>query len=202
MAGIDKTYTNSYKEYKEFKDWADKQHITFFDGHSVCVGDWVWNCEKEDFDFGEIPIMNTPTWLDVYLIQNCKSRFVIDRMKDVHDFDKLSKIEFPLPISKDYKQNRRISIQPYSKKSAFVHKHPFGGKMYWRMECESFDWRFNNETGIWAHCDMLYPTYSSTAYIRSVNGIVRHLRKQYLPKGLKFKVTGRYIDEDYLITIK
>ena len=37
MAGIDKTYTNSFKEYKEFKDWADKQKLTFFDGLSVCI---------------------------------------------------------------------------------------------------------------------------------------------------------------------
>lgn len=28
MAGIDKTYTDSYKDYKEFKDWADKQKLT------------------------------------------------------------------------------------------------------------------------------------------------------------------------------
>ena len=32
MAGIDKTYTNNYKEYKRFKDWANKQVVTFFDG--------------------------------------------------------------------------------------------------------------------------------------------------------------------------
>ena len=28
--------------------------------------------------------MNTPTWLDIYLIQNCKSQFVLDRMKVVY----------------------------------------------------------------------------------------------------------------------
>ena len=32
MAGIDKTYTKDYKEYKRFKDWADTQTITFYDG--------------------------------------------------------------------------------------------------------------------------------------------------------------------------
>ena len=72
MAGIDKTYTNSYKDYKEFKEWADKQIIIFFNGHKECIGDWVWNYTEENFSNGEIPIMNTPTWLDIYLIQNCK----------------------------------------------------------------------------------------------------------------------------------
>jgi hypothetical protein len=42
MAGIDKTYCYSYKEYKEFKDWADKQVITFFDGLKKCVGKYVY----------------------------------------------------------------------------------------------------------------------------------------------------------------
>ena len=84
MASIDKTYTDSYEEYKELKDWADKQKLTFFDGYTVCIGDWVWCYEEKDFNNGEIPIMNTPTWLDIYLIQNCKSKFVIDRMKVVY----------------------------------------------------------------------------------------------------------------------
>ena len=84
MAGIDKTYTDSYKDYKEFKDWADTQVITFFDGHKKCIGNWVWKKEEADFSNGEIPIMNTPTWLDIYLIQNCKSEFVIERMKEVY----------------------------------------------------------------------------------------------------------------------
>ena len=75
MAGIDKTYTNDYNEYKEFKDWADNETVEFFDGTKECIGDWVWEYEKSDFDRGEIPIMNTPNWLDMYLIKNCKSQF-------------------------------------------------------------------------------------------------------------------------------
>ena len=49
MASIDKTYTDSYEEYKEFKDWADKQKLTFFDGYTVCIGDWVWCYEEKRF---------------------------------------------------------------------------------------------------------------------------------------------------------
>ena len=89
MAGIDKTYTHSYKDYKEFKCWADKQKLTFFDGLTVCIGNWVWNYEEKDFLNGEIPIMNTPIWLDIYLIQNCKSKFVLKRMKEVYADERL-----------------------------------------------------------------------------------------------------------------
>ena len=52
MAGIDKTYTDNYKEYKAFKEWADKQVVTFFNGHKQCIGNWVWDYEKEDFANG------------------------------------------------------------------------------------------------------------------------------------------------------
>ena len=38
MAGIDKTYTDSYADYREFKDWADGHHLTFFDGADRLLG--------------------------------------------------------------------------------------------------------------------------------------------------------------------
>ena len=112
MAGIDKTYTDNYEEYKKFKIWADKQVITFFDGHTECVGDWVWSYEKEDFDNGEIPIMNTPKWLDIYLIQNCKSQFVIERMKDVYGkhFEEYQKLSNLSAVPEGYVKNRKIFI--------------------------------------------------------------------------------------------
>lgn len=37
MSYIDKTYTDSYEEYKDFKDWADKQVLTFFNGHKEYI---------------------------------------------------------------------------------------------------------------------------------------------------------------------
>ena len=49
MASIDKTFTDSYKDYKRFKNWADKQTVTFFDGHQECIGDWVYELEEENF---------------------------------------------------------------------------------------------------------------------------------------------------------
>ena len=108
MAGIDKTYTGSYEEYKTFKDWADKQVITFFDGHKKCIGDWVWNYEKEDFLNGEIPIMNTPTWLDIYLIQNCKSDFVLERMKSVYGEDLYKDFNIRQTKEIQYKLGRNV----------------------------------------------------------------------------------------------
>ena len=203
MAGIDKTYTDSYEDYKEFKNWADKQILTFFNGFRVRIGDWVWDYESEDFSNGEIPIMNTPTWLDIYLIQNCKSDFVLDRMKSVYDeesYKYFQTIDLTSPPSGDFKQNRKITIKN-SKRTKFpLHKTPYGGKTKWWLQCND-NFGYCDETKIWSSCDNYYPRNTDTAHIKSIKGVVRHLRKQYLPKGITFSLSGRYVGEDYLIVV-
>jgi len=203
MAGIDKTYADSYEDYKEFKTWADKQMLTFFNGYKVCIGDWVWDYEKEDFDGGEIPIMNTPTWLDIYLIQNCKSDFVLERMKSVYGEDSYKDfkiIDLTAKPPKEYQQNRKIKIKRYNRSKFPLHKKPFGGKMWWWLQCNDDFW-YNDETKTWTSFDNYYPHNTNTAHITSIRAIVRHLRKQYLPKGITFTITGRYVGENYLVLI-
>lgn len=203
MAGIDKTYTNSYNDYKEFKDWANKQTLTFYNGHKICIGDWVWDYGKEDFDGVERPIMNTPTWLDIYLIQNCKSSFVLDRMKLVYgekSYKKFQSIDLTTPPSGNFKQNRKISIKRSNRSKFPIHKNPYGGKGKWGLQCKD---RFGycDETDVWSSCDNYYPRNSNTAHIKSIKGIVRHLRKQYLPKGITFIISGGYIGDEYLVSV-
>ena len=203
MAGIDKTYTDSYKEYKEFKDWADKQIVVFYDGYKKCVGDWVWNYEKSDFSNGEIPIMNTPTWLDIYLTQNCKSDFVLERIKSVYgedSFEKFKTIDITERPPKEFQQNRKIKIKRYNRSKFTLHKKPYGGKTKWWLQCNDGFW-YNDETKTWASEISYYPANTNTANITSIKAIVRHLRNQYLPKGISFTMFGRYIGEDYLVQI-
>ena len=57
MAGIDRTYTDSYQEYKKFKDWADTQYLTFYNGHKVKIGDYVYDRDEEDFDGKEYDVV-------------------------------------------------------------------------------------------------------------------------------------------------
>lgn len=203
MAGIDKTYTDSYDDYKEFKDWADNQTLTFFNGYKVRVGDWVWDLEKSDFDGGERPIMNTPTWLDIYIIQNCKSEFVLGRMKSVYEveyYEELQTIDLTAPPPGDFKQNRKITIKR-SKRTKFpLHKKPYGGQTKWWLQCNDDFW-YDDEMNIWSDYDSFYPHNTNTAHIKSIKGVVRHLRKQYLPKGITFNIRGRYVGEDYLVVV-
>ncbi len=202
MAGIDKTYTDSYKEYKEFKDWADTQFITFFDGYKVCIGDWVWDLDESDFDKGERSIMNTPTWLDIYLVQNCKSSFVLHRMQDVYseeDYSRFKTIKLTERPSIDFQQNRKITITQSPRTRFPLHSKPYGSKVWWLQSDSNFD--YNDETKRWVINTEYYPTNTNTSHPRSLKGLVRHLRKQYLPKGVVFSLSGRYVGEEYIVKV-
>jgi len=204
MAGIDKTYTDSYKEYKEFKTWADTQVLIFFDGHKERIGDWVWNYEEKDFQNGEIPIMNTPTWLDIYLIQNCKNDFVLNRMKSVYgknSYKEYQTVDLTAKPPKEFQQNRKISISKCKTTKFPLHSKPYNGKFWW-LQCDDNNFLYNDETKIWTSWDNYYPHNTDTAHITSIKALVRHLRKQYLPKGISFTLMGTYIGEEYLVKIK
>lgn len=207
MASIDKTYTDSYEDYLEFKTWADKQIITFFNQRKVCVGDYVWKLDEDDFKQGEIPIMNTPTWLDIYLIQNCKSEFVIERMKDVYGkhFEGYRDKVHLNTMPDGYAKNRKVVITNADKcKFPFKRKmfsKPIGGKTKWWLQCKG-DFLYNDDTKTWVAWDDFYPHNTNTAHIKSTKALIRHLRKQYLPSGLEFRLMGRYAGEIYKVTIK
>lgn len=203
MAGIDKTYTDSYTNYKNFKDWADRQFLTFFNGYKVCIGDWVATYEEEDFDGRKIPIMNTPTWLDIYLIQNCKSNFVLDRMKEVYgeeSYKEFQSIDLTAKPPEDFQQNRKITIKQDKGTKFPLCSKPGDGKSQWWLQCDD-DFSYCDESKVWSHGDSYYPHNTNTALIKSVKGVIRHLRKQYLPKGVTFRLIGRYVGEQYLVVI-
>lgn len=203
MAGIDKTYTNSFVEYKEFKEWANQQILTFFDGYKICIGDFVYNWSEEDFSDIKLPIMNTPTWLDIYLIQNCKIDFVLDRMKEVYDeesYHKFLTIDLTSKPPKDYQKNRNIKIKRDKGTKFPLHFKPYKGGNWW-IQCENVEFNYNELTKKWMNYDSYYPTNTGTSHARSLKSVVRHLRKQYLPKGIVFRLLGNYIGENYLITI-
>ena len=203
MASIDKTYTDSYEEYKQFKDWADKQVLTFYNGHKVCIGNYVWTLEKEDFLYGEMPIMNTATWLDVYLIQNCKSEFVLNRMKEVYgedEYNKFKTINLTAKPSDDFQQNRKITIKKAHDSLYPLHNKPYRKGSKWYLCCQENFW-YHDDSKTWSSYDSYYPYNTNTADITSIKALVRHLRKQYLPKGITFIIYGGYIGENYIVNI-
>ena len=203
MAGIDKTYTNSWEEYNSFKEWAVKQYVTFFNGHKVCIGNFIYNWDKEDFGGKELPVMNTPSWVDVFLIQNCKQDFVLNRMKQVYnsDFDKMKLVDLTSPPTSNYQKNRKIIICRTKETIFPIHRKPYDGKTKWWLQCYD-GFVYCDKSKVWSSDQTYYPYNTNTAHIKSIKGVVRHLRKQYLPSGVTFMLIGRYIGEEYLIKIK
>lgn len=192
MASIDKTYTNSYQEYKTFKDWADAQFLTFYNGYTVCIGDWVWKLEESDFDGTDRAIMNTPPWLDIYLIQNCKQQFVLDRLRPFYnDNEVLTDLTAPPPVY--YVKNRRISLRVVK---GMLRNRPYRGT-WWLQSWGNF-W-YHDDTKTWS--DGFYPINTNTAHINTVKAVVRHLRNQHLPKGAEFLLLSSYGEVYRLKTI-
>ena len=206
MAVIDKTYVDNYEEYKKFKEWADKQVVTFFNGHKKNIGDWVWEYEKEDFSGREIPIMNTPTWMDIYLIQNCKSDFVLDRMYGVYTkatVERFLKVDLS-KTPEGFEQNRKVRVKPIEGNTKYpLHNKPYVNKNKSKWWVQSYDnvLSYDDESKTWSDSEH-YPTNTNTsADFKTIKALIRHLRKQYLPKGCEFRIIGRYIGEEYKITI-
>jgi len=203
MAGIDKTYTDSYKLYKQFKDWADTQTVKFFDGSVERLGEWVFNLEESEFNNEEIPIMNTQGWMDAYLVQNCKMKFVLDRMNDVYSEDSIKEmksVNFIKP-PKGHSQNRKITIK-YNERTRFpIHNIVSGNYGKWNLFCED-DYLYNSKTNIWVSWDSYYPVNTNVKIAKSLKAIIRHLRKQYLKSGMVFKVYGLHVGEEYSVCIK
>ena len=203
MAGIDKTYTDSYQDYKEFKNWAKEQILTFFNGHQVCIGDWIYDYNQGDFNGEKLPIMNTPTWLDIYLIQNCKIKFVLDRMKVVYSEElyKYSQtIDLSAPPPSCFQQNRKIVFKNTKTTKFNLHQKPLGGKSKWWLQ-SNFGFSYCSESKVWSNEDTWYPMNTNIAHIKSLKSVIRHLRKQFLPKGALFSLSGTFIGEEYLVIV-
>ena len=77
MASIDKTYVDNYEDYLSYYEWAKDKYIEFFNKKRIYLKDYIYKWNESDFiGDGDLPMMNTPTYVDIYLIQNCPIKFV------------------------------------------------------------------------------------------------------------------------------
>lgn len=79
MAGIDKTYTDSWAEYQSLLAWAKEQNCP---GLEESIYEW----EEEDFrnTAHPLPVLNTPERVDRYLALHCLLGFVQERLIEVY----------------------------------------------------------------------------------------------------------------------
>jgi hypothetical protein len=202
MASIDKTYTNSFEEYQQLVDWAKDKEIVFSKKQKEKISDCIYNWSKEDFT-SELPVMNTPNRIDIFLIQNCPIKFVQDRMEEVYSEESIEEfkaITFPIELPKDYKQNRKIII---SKSKVFpLYNKGINSHSWWWLQNNDFDWGFDSDNNVWTNRSLYYPNNTNTSHHKTIKSLVRFLRKQYLPSGLEFRLSGKYVGEEFTIKIK
>lgn len=202
MAGIDKTYTNSFEEYQQLVDWAKDKEIVFNKKQKKRLSDYIYQWNEEDF-ISELPVMNTPNYIDIYLIQNCPIKFVQDRMKEVYSEESIKEfndINFPIEFPKDYKQNRKVIISKY--KNLPLYNKGINSHSCWWLQSNDFDWDFDDDNKVWVNRSLYYPSNTNTSHHKTIKSLVRFLRKQYLPSGLEFRLSGRYVGEEFTIKIK
>jgi len=196
MAAIDKTYAPNWEAYNKLIDWAKDKVIKFETG-DVKIIDYISQYDEKEF-YNGCRVMNSPVWLDRYLVEHCPIQFVQDRMKEVYD-EELIELPFSLKLPEDYKKKRGIKITrtgaiPLSNKGCNKH-----GK-WWLQQYNG--WKFDSENKVWINRDLLFPYDTDTSHHKSIKALIRFLKKQKLPKGLEFTLIGRYQGETFKVKIR
>ena len=205
MAAIDKTYTNKWEEYCEYRDWAMGQKFICPNGDIISPIDYLFQWKKEDFeDERYLPIMNTPYSLDYFLIKHCPVRFVHDRLREVYDSEYIDSIlngtsEWDT-FTKEGKYGTHFKVKQYPKFGKVNRPYEYN---YWFVRLEEgcdenlwydedknrWTWRYElHESGGWT---------SNVAHIKTIGALKRMLLDWKLPKGTIVKATGRYTFDDY-----
>lgn len=186
MASIDKTYTDSYRDYMEFVEWSRDKTVVFWTGLQEKVSSYIYHYDDIKT---EVPIMNSPLWLDAFLLKHCPVKFVTDRIKEVYS---ILPEDFSFDKPDDCKQNRRVKIIPLTTKT--VYNRPVEG--YYRLESEHMV--YNDVVKVWTKMNTHPCTFPFSKH-KTIKSLVRFLRKQYLPIT-EFELNSRY-GEKYLVKI-
>lgn len=217
MAGIDKTYVTSYNDWKEIQNYMKNAKFTCPNGIVLHGRDYLYEDdmtkdEVEEWiqDYGEIPVMNTPTVVDYFLIKYCPIKVIQDRMHEVYNEDFINSV---LNGTSKYDTFKR----PVAGK---IFKYIIKPKFYRTFNCWNKHYKRRLHTGykinlIFPSDDYLYTGYNQDydmiiypnelGYITSsgllfvncktIKALIRKLRKWGLPIGTHIEFFGMYKEE-------
>ena len=211
MAGIDKTYISSKKQYYEVKEWAKGRLLTSFYefvdpyypkwGRKLThfyLSDWIREYSEEEmnevFSKGkELVLWNTPEFVDAYLIQHCEIPFIVERLKAQYgnSYDKIKKQGFAYNDKFIHIYNPHVKL-----KGKFKKKGVLSTSIYVTVK-EEYLW-YLDEIDKWVSKN--YPwsilfTNSSFFWVRGVipkKTLMRWLRKWQLPKGAEVCIQNEW----------
>lgn len=224
MAGIDKTYANTWDEYKDVFDWCKSVGIVTDEyGNRLYPYSWLYNTHLTENDFGNNDFGNNKWHIiwstgfiqDLYIIRHCPCKVVQERMKKVYPTDYIQDV---LNFNTEYDKFKR----PENKNPHFTikwikkSKHKTK-KVSWDINAydengELYGYNtpiFNEFEDRW---QFPYDTYYTEKYdyAKYFKGpltnrrIYRKLRKWGLPKGTKLKFIGftKYENFEFDLIVK
>ena len=217
MAAIDKTYTSSWEDYQLLVEWCKGKSFTLKNGDVIKPSNYIYEWERESFDGErELPIWNTPTYLDIWLIRNCPLGFIQDRLKeqygggwskeaftDHNDKDMYHQI---LHYRSPYDVWRSKGSHKFSIKYEENHKIKDDDLVWWVTVIDD-GWWYNEKHNMWYHNDEALPINSNYAHFRgniSKRKLARLIKRWDLPKGTQIRFVGdykRYIQKEFTVTI-
>jgi len=210
MAAIDKMYTNSYKNYIEFKEWCKYVLLEDKYGKRESISSYLihyW--EENDFkDNKERPIFSAPYYVDAHVIRNCPLQFMQNEMK-LHygeDYNKIKdgelyatpSTDLTYEVGKHFKCVKhpfdRYRNTPFLSKTWFVDVEPPEelGFMWYHEGSDTWDFYDEYVISEWT---------SSSAFIKNIKALKRKILKWKFPIGTKITLTGRYIGDEYIFRI-
>lgn len=188
MAGIDKTYVNSWEDLKQIQDWSKTAYAVDGLGNRYRVYDWCNNMTQEEYNNlfpKEVCVWNTPLWLDIWLIRNCPLEIIQNRLKEQYAscYDDIKNHTSKFDTYKRNGLGRHIHFKTIGKS---VRKKRT--KSSWLMQCFDGFW-YSEELDVWSTKYELVPYNTNTARINGhldKRKLIRYLRKWNLPSGVRF----------------
>ena len=203
MAGIDKTYVSSFKEYDEIREWSKHTHVVYLNGmvDREPLYNWLYfpNLTEEDFkDNKEFVLWNTSEVVDIFLARNCPFKLVQDRLHEqYHDsYNDLLTYKYP-------KIERSDKFKFYGDLRILNIVNQYCDRWYLRVaEPDYMNWDVSYLTNSFVRYDEHLPINSNTLFIRNLNkrSLKRKLKK--LPKGLTIEIINCKYDFNFKIKVK
>ena len=208
MSYIDKLWVSSHEEYAEFVNWIGNKTVKFFDGTVVNVNQFLIEWSDNDFNGKELPLMNSPLFIDVWLIQNCPFEYILNQLTEKYsqeNIDKFKTFSFARK-PKGYLKNRKVVIE-YNNNSVFPLRceETLNPKRDWMLEAvetHQHCFRFNEESGIWGNEKYFHFGNTNVQQFRTIADVKKSLKNQYLPKGITFELQGYYDGQVYTVKVK
>ena len=218
MAAIDKTYTSSWEEYQSLVEWCRDKSFTLKNGDVIRPSRYIYEWDKECFD-GEksLPVWNTPTYLDIWLIRNCPLKFIQDRLKEQYGGG-WSKEAFTDHNDEDMYHQILYYRSPYDVwrgkgSHKFTIKYVANEKikdddLHWWVDVLTSGWWYNDKHNMWYHNDEALPISCNLANFKgniSKRKLARLIKRWDLPKGTQIRFVGdykRYIQKEFIVTIR